>query len=50
MSWSPDQELVVMVTGNTSLLLMAGEFDPLTEIRIDTNKIGEGNLNDLFKL
>ena len=50
MSWSPDQEVVVMVTGNRNLLLMTREFDPVTKIPIDSNEFGEGNLNDLFKL
>ena len=42
MSWSPDQDLVVMVTGTGNLLLMTREFDPLTEVPINSEDFGEG--------
>ena len=42
MSWSPDQELVVMATGANQLLLMTREFDVLTETSLQPHEFGEG--------
>ncbi len=44
MSWSPDQDVVVMVTGNNTLLIMTRDFDPLMETPIETEEFGEGIL------
>lgn len=42
MAWSPDQDLVVMITGAGNLLLMTREFDPLTEVPMFPEEFGEG--------
>lgn len=42
MAWSPDQDLVVMVTGAGNLLLMTRDFDPLTEVAMFPKEFGEG--------
>ena len=42
MAWSPDQELVVLVTATSNLLLMTREFDPLTETPLHPQEFGEG--------
>ncbi|KAG8454432.1 hypothetical protein GDO86_000888 [Hymenochirus boettgeri] len=42
MSWSPDQELVLLVTGQQTLILMTKDFEPLTETSIHQNDFGEG--------
>ncbi|KAL1924120.1 uncharacterized protein VTP21DRAFT_7155 [Calcarisporiella thermophila] len=41
MEWSPDEELVVLITGNGNLLEMTKEFDTITEFPIHTNETGE---------
>ncbi len=43
-SWSPDQDIVVMVTGNHTLLLMTRDFDSLTEVPIESQEFGEGKV------
>ena len=42
MAWSPDQDLVVFVTGEQKLLLMTREFDPVTEVAMCPEEFGEG--------
>ncbi|XP_062516736.1 elongator complex protein 1-like [Corticium candelabrum] len=42
MSWSPDQEVVVFITGASTLILMSKDFDPLLEVPIQTDEFGEG--------
>ena len=42
MSWSPDQEVLVLVTGAHKLLLMTREFDPITETPLYPQEFGEG--------
>ncbi|XP_013379508.1 elongator complex protein 1 [Lingula anatina] len=41
MSWSPDQELVVLSTGNNTLIMMTKDFDPLTEVPMNPEGFGE---------
>ncbi|KAL5482011.1 hypothetical protein EMCRGX_G022290 [Ephydatia muelleri] len=41
MAWSPDQDLVVFVTGEQKLLLMTREFDPVTEVAMCPEEFGE---------
>ncbi|XP_044274836.1 elongator complex protein 1 isoform X2 [Varanus komodoensis] len=42
MSWSPDQELVLLATGEQTLILMTRDFEPLMEKRIHQDDFGEG--------
>ncbi|XP_065518260.1 elongator complex protein 1 [Lathamus discolor] len=42
MSWSPDQELVLLVTGQQTLILMTREFEPITEKQLHQDEFGEG--------
>ncbi|XP_077201588.1 elongator complex protein 1 isoform X2 [Paroedura picta] len=42
MSWSPDQELVLLATGQQTLILMTREFEPIMENRIHQDDFGEG--------
>ncbi|KAG0325923.1 hypothetical protein BGZ99_010376 [Dissophora globulifera] len=41
MAWSPDEELVVMVTGEGSILEMTKDFDVIAENPIDVEETGE---------
>ncbi|XP_071964263.1 elongator complex protein 1-like [Antedon mediterranea] len=41
-SWSPDQELVVLATGQDTLILMTKDFDPITETSLHPEEFGEG--------
>ncbi|KAG0000493.1 hypothetical protein BGZ65_004319, partial [Modicella reniformis] len=41
MAWSPDEELVVMVTGEGTLLEMTKDFDVISENPIDVEEAGE---------
>lgn len=43
MSWSPDQEVVVLTTGLHNLILMNKDFDPIVETALQTTEAGEGN-------
>ncbi|XP_005092172.1 elongator complex protein 1 [Aplysia californica] len=43
MSWSPDLELVVITTGNDTLIIMTREFDAITEVSIIPTDSGEEN-------
>ncbi|XP_014675329.1 PREDICTED: elongator complex protein 1-like, partial [Priapulus caudatus] len=40
-SWSPDQELVVIATGSDTLIMMTKDFDPLTEVSMNPEEFGE---------
>lgn len=42
MGWSPEQDVVVLVTGENKLILMTKEFDPLTEKALHQEDFGEG--------
>uniref|UniRef100_A0A8C3T8H8 Elongator complex protein 1 n=1 Tax=Chelydra serpentina TaxID=8475 RepID=A0A8C3T8H8_CHESE len=42
MSWSPDQELVLLVTGQQTLIMMTKDFEPITEREIHQDDFGEG--------
>ncbi|XP_066469477.1 elongator complex protein 1 [Tiliqua scincoides] len=42
MSWSPDQELVLLATGQQTLILMTRDFEPITESQIHQDDFGEG--------
>uniref|UniRef100_UPI00398E37B0 elongator complex protein 1 isoform X2 n=1 Tax=Pristiophorus japonicus TaxID=55135 RepID=UPI00398E37B0 len=42
MSWSPDQELVVLTTGQETIIMMTKDFDPITEVRIHQDDFGVG--------
>ncbi|XP_025054852.1 elongator complex protein 1 isoform X1 [Alligator sinensis] len=42
MSWSPDQELVLLVTGQQTLIMMTKDFEPITESLIHQDDFGEG--------
>ncbi|CAJ0941109.1 unnamed protein product [Ranitomeya imitator] len=41
MSWSPDQELVLLITGQQTLILMTKDFEPIAEIPIHQEDFGE---------
>ncbi|XP_074136167.1 elongator complex protein 1 isoform X1 [Sminthopsis crassicaudata] len=41
MSWSPDQELVLLVTGQQTLILMTKDFEPIMEKQIHQDDFGE---------
>ncbi|KAI8991763.1 IKI3 family-domain-containing protein [Mycotypha africana] len=42
MCWSPDQDLVVLVTGEKKVLEMTQEYDPITEFELHVQEQGEG--------
>ncbi|NXY33056.1 ELP1 protein, partial [Pomatorhinus ruficollis] len=42
MSWSPDQELVLLATGEQTLIMMTRDFEPITEKQIHQGEFGEG--------
>ncbi|KAI8060641.1 IKI3 family-domain-containing protein [Gilbertella persicaria] len=42
MSWSPDQDLVVLVTGEKKVLEMTQDFDTITEFELHVENQGEG--------
>lgn len=44
MEWSPDQELIALVTGELTLILMTRDFDVLSEQIINSELEGEGQL------
>lgn len=41
--WSPDQELLVLVTAHLSVILMTSDYFPLTEYHLTTAEFGEKN-------
>ncbi|KAJ7396739.1 Elongator complex protein 1 [Pitangus sulphuratus] len=47
MSWSPDQELVLLATGQQTLIMMTRDFEPITEKQIHQDEFGEGSVADL---
>ncbi|KAI8379248.1 IKI3 family-domain-containing protein [Radiomyces spectabilis] len=42
MSWSPDQDLVVLITGEKNVLEMTQDFDTITEFPLHVEEEGEG--------
>ncbi|XP_068181291.1 elongator complex protein 1 [Antennarius striatus] len=42
MSWSPDEELVVLTTGQETIVMMTKDFEPITEVPIHQDDFGEG--------
>ena len=44
MGWSPEQDLVIMVTGGDKLILMTKDFDPLEETFLHQEEFGAGKL------
>lgn len=42
MTWSPDEELVVLTTGQETIIMMTKEFEPITEVGIHQDDFGEG--------
>ncbi|NWI51091.1 ELP1 protein, partial [Calyptomena viridis] len=42
MSWSPDQELVLLTTGQQTLIMMTRDFEPIAEKQIHQDDFGEG--------
>ncbi|XP_006864750.1 PREDICTED: elongator complex protein 1 [Chrysochloris asiatica] len=41
MSWSPDQELVLLATGQQTLIMMTKDFEPILEQQIHQDDFGE---------
>ncbi|MED6277570.1 putative elongator complex protein 1, partial [Characodon lateralis] len=42
MSWSPDEELVILTTGQETIIMMTKDFEPVTEVGIHQDDFGEG--------
>ena len=42
MAWSPEQDVVAIVTGERQLLLMTREFDPVVQTSLNPDDFGEG--------
>uniref|UniRef100_A0A3P9L654 Elongator complex protein 1 n=1 Tax=Oryzias latipes TaxID=8090 RepID=A0A3P9L654_ORYLA len=42
MSWSPDEELVLLTTGQETVVMMTKDFEPITEVGIHQDDFGEG--------
>lgn len=42
MGWSPEQDLVVIVTAESNLILMTKDFDPLVEKALHQEDFGQG--------
>uniref|UniRef100_A0A8D0CXI8 Elongator complex protein 1 n=1 Tax=Sander lucioperca TaxID=283035 RepID=A0A8D0CXI8_SANLU len=42
MTWSPDEELVVLTTGQETIIMMTKDFEPITEVGIHQDDFGEG--------
>uniref|UniRef100_A0A672ZJ20 Elongator complex protein 1 n=1 Tax=Sphaeramia orbicularis TaxID=375764 RepID=A0A672ZJ20_9TELE len=42
MSWSPDEELVILTTGQETVIMMTKDFEPITEMGIHQDDFGEG--------
>ncbi|KAI7866463.1 IKI3 family-domain-containing protein [Spinellus fusiger] len=42
MTWSPDQDLVILVTGEKNVLVMTQDFDTITEYPLHVQEQGEG--------
>ncbi|XP_056137038.1 elongator complex protein 1 isoform X2 [Lampris incognitus] len=41
MSWSPDEELVTLITGQETVIMMTKDFEPITEVGIHQDDFGE---------
>uniref|UniRef100_A0A673HGB2 Elongator complex protein 1 n=1 Tax=Sinocyclocheilus rhinocerous TaxID=307959 RepID=A0A673HGB2_9TELE len=41
MTWSPDQELVTLTTGQETIIMMTKDFEPITEVAINQDDFGE---------
>lgn len=41
MTWSPDQELVTLTTGQQTIIMMTKDFEPITEVAIHQDDFGE---------
>uniref|UniRef100_A0A672QR76 Elongator complex protein 1 n=1 Tax=Sinocyclocheilus grahami TaxID=75366 RepID=A0A672QR76_SINGR len=41
MTWSPDQELVTLTTGQETIIMMTKDFEPITEVTINQDDFGE---------
>uniref|UniRef100_A0A8C1LBU3 Elongator complex protein 1 n=1 Tax=Cyprinus carpio TaxID=7962 RepID=A0A8C1LBU3_CYPCA len=41
MTWSPDQELVTLTTGQDTIIMMTKDFEPITEVAINQDDFGE---------
>ncbi|XP_049765171.1 elongator complex protein 1 isoform X1 [Schistocerca cancellata] len=39
--WSPDEEMIVLVTGKESIITMTGSFDPVNEVDFHDDSFGE---------
>ncbi|XP_026186169.1 elongator complex protein 1 isoform X1 [Mastacembelus armatus] len=42
MSWSPDEELVLLTTGQETIIMMTKDFEPITEVGVHQDDFGEG--------
>lgn len=42
MGWSPEQDVVVLVTKGDKLVLMTRDFDSITEVTLHPDHFGEG--------
>ncbi|XP_041653539.1 elongator complex protein 1 [Cheilinus undulatus] len=42
MCWSPDEELVILTTGQETIIMMTKDFEPITEVGIHQDDFGEG--------
>ncbi|ORX62126.1 IkappaB kinase complex, IKAP component [Hesseltinella vesiculosa] len=42
MTWSPDQDLVVLITGEKKVLVMTQDFEPITEFPLHVEEQGQG--------
>lgn len=47
--WSPDEELLVLVTGEENLVQMTKTFDVLAEHPLKTRDFGDGELSPPFQ-
>ncbi|XP_077863175.1 elongator complex protein 1-like [Saccoglossus kowalevskii] len=41
MAWSPDQEIVILTTGQDTLIMMTKDFEPITENQLNSDDFGE---------
>ncbi|KAL5004669.1 hypothetical protein ScPMuIL_018125 [Solemya velum] len=41
MAWSPDLGLVILITGQETMIMMTREFDPVTEVAMHPEQFGE---------
>ena len=45
MGWSPEQDVVVLVTKEEKLVLMTRDFDSITEVSLHQDDFGEGRVS-----